>query len=434
MRNRFSIFLTVLLLVVGAAATALFRPELFQTARDWAGGLLPGGRPAPAQQAAPAAPPPPEVGVVEVRQAEVPVPLEYAGRVAGFREVEVRPQVGGLILKREFEEGARVKEDQVLFRIDPATYEVALARAEAQLAQAQAQATEAQANFARIQELETRAVSTERQLEQARAQRDLTRAAVQAAEAEINAAKLNISYTIVNAPVSGVTALTSPPEGTLVVAQQTVLTTITQLDPAFVNFSFTDLEYKRFRELNARRAQPITAQDLAVELHYGDGSVYPQPGRIDIAAQRVDPQTGTISARAIFPNAEGAILPGQFVRLVVRGVSLPDAIVIPERAISQTPQGPSVFVIEANNTAQVRPLRLGQQVADGFVVQDGLRPGERVVVDGLIRVRPGAPVRPAAAGAVPPGQQASPPQQQTGALQPGSASPTGGNSGAGAQR
>jgi membrane fusion protein (multidrug efflux system) len=167
---------------------------------------------------------------------------------------------------------------------------------------------------------------------------------------------------------------------------------ITQLDPAYVNFSFTTAEYRAFRELNQQRKQPIKSEDLTVELQYGDGSVYPLKGRIDIAEQQVDLQTGTIEARAIFPNPDGAILPGQFVRAAVQGVTLPDVIVIPERAISQGPQGPFVFVIEPSDTAQARLVRLGQEVATGFVVRDGLLPGDRVVVDGVIRVRPGAPV------------------------------------------
>jgi membrane fusion protein (multidrug efflux system) len=348
---------------------------------------------ATAQAPAPA-PPPPEVGIVIAQPAEVPFPVEYAGRVAGLRDVEVRPLVSGLLLKREFEEGARVKQGQVLFRIDPATYQVALSRAEAQLHQAQATLRQTEENFKRIEELSRRQVATERQLDEAIAAREQARASVQLAEAEISAAKLNLGYTVVNAPASGVTALQSPPEGTLIQAQQTLLTRITQLDPAYVNFSFTDEEGQAFRALNEKRAKPISEKDLTVELHYANGTVYPQGGRIDIAAQRVDVQTGTIQARAIFPNTDGALLPGQFVRVIIHGVTLPDAIVIPKQAVSQGAQGPSVFVVGENNVAESRPVRLAQELAQGWVVQEGLKGGERVVVDGVIRVRPGAPVRP----------------------------------------
>jgi membrane fusion protein (multidrug efflux system) len=343
--------------------------------------------------AAPPPPPPPEVGVVEAREAEVPFPVEYAGRVAGFRDIEVRPRVGGLLLKREFEEGSAVKAGQTLFIIDPATYQVALARAQAQAQQAQATLRQTEENFARIQELMRRGVSTEKQLEDAQAARDQARAAVQLANAEIQSAQLNLGYTTVTAPAAGVTTLQTPPVGTLIQAQQTLLTTITQLDPAYVNFSFTDAEGQAFRELNQTRAKPLTEKDLTVELRYANGTVYGKTGTVDTAGQRVDPQTGTIQARAVFPNPDGAVLPGQFVRIVVRGITLPNAIVVPKQGIVQGPQGPSLYVVAANGTAEARPVRLGRELAAGWVVQEGLRPGERVVVDGVIRVRPGAPVR-----------------------------------------
>ncbi|WP_134500324.1 efflux RND transporter periplasmic adaptor subunit [Microvirga pakistanensis] len=347
----------------------------------------------PAPQTASAAPPP-QVGVVTVQPAEVPYPVEYAGRVAGFRDVEVRPRVGGLLLERRFEEGARVKEGDVLFRIDPATYEVALNRAQAQLQQAQATLRQAEENFNRTEELFRRRVSTDVQLDETRAQRDQARASVSLAEAEVEGAKLNLGYTTVTAPATGVTALLSPPVGALIQAQQTLLTTISQLDPAYVNFSFTDEEGRAFRALNERRERPISEKELKVELLFAQETSYPHPGQIDTAAQRVDPQTGTIQARAIFPNPDGALLPGQFVRVRITGITLPDSIVVPQQAVSQGPQGPMIYVLGENDIAQARPIRLGPEVPGGWVVREGLREGERVVADGVIRVRPGQPVRP----------------------------------------
>nr|WP_255616493.1 efflux RND transporter periplasmic adaptor subunit [Microvirga puerhi] len=351
-----------------------------------------GERPSPAQTASGA--PPPEVGVVVAQPAEVPFPVEFAGRIASVREVEVRSRVSGLLLKRDYEEGTLVKQDQVLFQIDPATYQVAQSRSEAQLAQAQAALRQADDNFARIEELSRRQVAAERQLEEARGQRDQARASVQLAEAELQGAKLNLSYTTIMAPIAGVTALQSPPVGTLVQAQQTLLTTITPLDPAYVNFSFSDEEAQAFRELNARREKPISERDLVLKLQYAPGTTYPQDGRVDMAAQRVDPQTGTIQARGVFPNPDGVLLPGLFVRIRVLGITLPDAIVIPQEAVSQGPQGPTVYVIGEKDVAQVRPIRLGPAVAGGWVVREGLRSGDRVIVDGVIRVRPGAVVKP----------------------------------------
>jgi membrane fusion protein, multidrug efflux system len=383
---------SALLLVTLAAGGYLYLNGLPEQLRAWTAAILPQSAPAPAPPARAAAPP--EVGVVEVRRAEVPVPVEYAGRVEGFRDIEIRPRVGGLILSREFDEGAKVAQGQVLFRLDAAPYQVALDRAEAQLAQAQATYRQAQADYERIEELVRRRVAAAQQLDQAVAQRDQARASVQLAEAEVGSARLNLGYTTVTAPAAGVTALQSPAVGTLVQAQQTLLTTITQLDPAYVSFSFTVEEEQAFRELNQRRQVPITERDLTVELQYGNQTAYPQPGRIDTAARQVDAQTGTIEARAVFPNPEGILLPGQFVRVLVRGITIPDGIVVPNRAVSQGPQGPSVFVVGDNSTAQVRPIRLGEEVAGGWIVAQGLSGGEQVVVDGVIRVRPGAPVKP----------------------------------------
>jgi membrane fusion protein (multidrug efflux system) len=346
---------------------------------------------------------PPEVGIIVAQPAEVPYPEEFAGRIAGFQDVEVRPRVGGLLLNREYEEGSRVTQGQVLFRIDPATYQVALDRVQAQLQQAQATLRQAEDNFNRIEELLRRGVSTDVQRDEARSQRDQARASVSLAEAEVEGAKLNLGYTTVTAPASGVTALQSPPIGTLILAQQTLLTVISQLDPAYVNFSFTIGQVQGFRALNQQREKPLSGNDLSVELLHAQDTVYPQRGRIDTAAQRVDPQTGTVQVRAIFPNPDGVLLPGQFVRVRILGNTLPNAIVIPRQAVSQGPQGPSVYVLGENDVAQVRPIRLGPEVAAGWVVQEGLGGGERVVADGVIRVRPGQPVRsaPLAAGPKP---------------------------------
>src|SRR5262249_48068388 len=159
------------------------------------------------------------------------------------------------------------------------------------------------------------------------------------------------------------------PEGSLVLAQQTILTTITQLDPAYVNFSFTDTEYQAARELNRRLPTPVARDDLIVELQFGDGTRFEGTGKIDVSANRVDAQTGTIQARAIFSNKDGnSLLPGQFVRIVVKGVTLPNAIVIPKSSVSQGPQGPFVYVVGVENKAQAKPLRLGRDVEDGWIV------------------------------------------------------------------
>ena len=336
----------------------------------------------------------PEVGVIVVHPTEAPLPLEFAGRVAGFHDVEVRARVNGLLLKRDYAEGTRVTRGQPLFEIDPAPYRVALSRAQAALLQAQATLRRREADFARADELFQSHVSAAQQHDEALAARDQARAGAQLAQADVDAANLNLSYTTVSAPVPGVTSLQSPPVGSLVQAQQTLLTTITQIDPAYVNFSVSDEEDQAIQTINNRRDKPITNADLTVELQFGSGRTYPRPGRIDATSHRVDAQTGTIRIRAVFANPDGALLPGQFVRVHVQGISISHAIVIPFRAVSQGPQGPTVYVVDANGDAEIRPVRLGTEIGGGWVAEDGLRDGDRVVVDGIMRVRPGALVKP----------------------------------------
>jgi membrane fusion protein (multidrug efflux system) len=353
------------------------------------------GRPQPPAAAQPAgAPPPPEVTVIEVKAADTPLPLQYAGRVAGFRVVEVRAQIGGILLKRDYTEGAAVKVGDVLFRIDPRPYEATLARANAQVAQAQATLKLAEENFGRAEQLNQRGIATPRQLDDATAARDQARASLQAAEADLSTARLNLEYTVVKASVAGPTSLAAPPEGTLIQAQQTLLTTITQLDPAYVNYSATERELREFQEMDRQRDKPLDWETVGVQIQFGDGTTYARLGRPDTYSRTVDPRTGTIQIRAIFPNAEGGLLPGQFVRVNLQGVTMPKAMVIPKRAISQGPQGPFVYVVDGQSNAQVRPVRLDRELNDSWIIREGLKDGDRIVVDGVIRVRPGGPVRP----------------------------------------
>ncbi len=211
---------------------------------------------APKAPPAAAAPPPAEVGVVTLASADVPLPLLYAGRVIGFRIVEIRSQVGGFLQKREFTDGEAVKAGDVLFRIDPRSFEAALARAKAQMAQAQATVTQAAENFTRVEGLAARQVSTQKALEDATAAREQSAAALASAKADVQTAELNLEYTVIRAPIAGRTSIeASPPEGTLVQPQQTMLTRITQLDPAYVYFTTTDSELRELTEINQQARQ-----------------------------------------------------------------------------------------------------------------------------------------------------------------------------------
>ena len=367
--------LAVVAAVVGGAAFWLSRPGS-----------------APAAVAA-KAPPPPEVGVVTVAEAAVPLPLQFAGRVAGFRVVEIRAQVSGVLLKRDYLEGATVGVGEVLFRIDPRTYEAALSRATAQAAQAKATLIQAEENYKRVEGLAAQKVSTQKSFEDAVAARDQARAAIQSTQADVDTAKLNLEFTVIKAPVAGPTSLVSPPEGTLIQAQQTLMTTITQLDPAYVNFTFTDSELRQLQEINQSEDQ-FGSDKIKVELQFGDGAIYPEPGKVDTRSRTVDPRTGTILFRGIFPNKKNGLLPGQFVRVNISGIVMPDAIVVPKAAISQGPLGPFVYVVEPDNVARARQVRLYRELDNGWIVRKGLNSGDRIVVNGVIRVRPGNPVKP----------------------------------------
>jgi len=349
-------------------------------------------RPKPAPAAT--APPPPQVGVVQLAAADVPLPLEFSGRVAGFRVVEIRSQVSGVLLKREYQEGAVVDVGQVLFRIDPRTYEATLARVNAQATQARAALVQAEENFRRQEGLAAQRVATQKAYEDAVASRDQARAQVLLTEADVLSAKLNLEFTVIKAPAKGPTSLVSPAEGTLIQAQQTLLTTITQLDPAYVNFTFTDSELRQLQEIDKSPEELFDAKNVKVELQFGDGAVYPQTGTVDTRSRTVDARTGTILTRAIFPNHDGALLPGQFVRVKMTGIVMPNAIVVPKVAISQGPLGPFVYLIEPDNVARARPVRIYRELPDGYIVRKGVAAGDRIVVDGVIRVRPGAVVNP----------------------------------------
>ena len=347
-------------------------------------------------------PPPAEVGIVQLAPADIALPLQYAGRVAGFRSIEIRAQVGGILLKREYTDGATVKQGDVLFRIDPRGYDATVARATAQVAQAQATVIQSEENYERVVDLVNRQVGTKKSLEDATAVRSQGQATLQAAQADLQTAKLNLEYTVVKAPISGPTGLTSPPEGTLVQAQQTLLTTLTQTDPAYVLFNITDTELRSLQEVSKSGTTPLTLEDIPVELRFGDGTVFPRKGKIDTRSRTVDARTGTIQVRAVFSNEDSGILPGLFVRVNLLGVSMSNALLVPKAAISQGPQGAFVYALDANDTAQIRPVRLDREVPTGWIVRDGVKAGDRVVVDGVIRVRPGAKVK-AVPAAPPPG-------------------------------
>ncbi|WP_420959305.1 efflux RND transporter periplasmic adaptor subunit [Brucella sp. IR073] len=340
-------------------------------------------------------PPPPQVSVVDVKPREVPLTYEYAARVSAFREVQVRARVGGILLHRNFTEGTEVKAGQVLFEIDPAPYEAELARAKAQLAQAEAQYTQSIRDAERAEQLVQQKVQSTATRDSAIATRDANAAAVAAAKAQVRTAELNLSYTKVTAPISGITSREQVPEGSLIGtdASSSLLTSITQLDPVYINFSFSDAEAAEIRRLlDVQEAKGGDPNKLKVKITFGDGQVYDHEGVIDFTSSSLDKETGTLGARAVVDNPDHRLIPGQFVRATIMGVTIDNAIVVPEAALMQGSQGQFVYVVGSDGKAQMRPVTVNRTVEGGWLVSSGLNPGDRVVTEGVMKVRPGAPV------------------------------------------
>ncbi|MCK5930598.1 MAG: efflux RND transporter periplasmic adaptor subunit [Fulvimarina manganoxydans] len=343
-------------------------------------------------------PPPPKVEVETVSARDLPVTYEYPGRIAASREVEVRARVGGILLTREFEEGSRVAEGDLLFTIDPARYQADVALARAKVVQAQAQLTQAQRTEERSRALAQRGASSQAALDDALSARELAEAQVEAAEAELRTAELSLDYATVEAPVGGITSLEQVPEGSLLNTGD-LLTKISQLDPVYVNFSAADKEAASIRELveNGTLQGAASPEDLTVEIIFGSGETYGETGKVDFTSTSIDTQTGTILSRAVMPNPASRLLPGQFVRLKLTGLSIEDAITIPAEALMQGPQGMFVYTLDDKNVAAVAPITVQRQVEAGYVVGSGLKAGDRIVTKGVIKVRPGSPVDPTGA-------------------------------------
>jgi len=362
------------------------------------------GQSALAQAPGGATPPPPPVTVTEIKAENVTVPYEYAARISAFRDVQVRARVGGILLHRNFVEGTEVKAGDLLFEIDPAPYEAELARAEAQVAQAEAQYQQSIRDAERAEQLVQQKVQSAAVRDTALATRDLNKAVVAAAKASLRTAELNLSYTKVTAPISGITSLEQVSEGSLIGTDATssLLTSITQINPVYVNFSFTDSEAAEIRKL--REARGATGQDadrLRIKILFGDGQAYDQEGVIDFTSSSLDTETGTIGARAVVDNPDQRLIPGQFVRASILGITIDDAILVPKAALMQSPQGQFVYVVNKENVAEVRPITISRELPDEWIVSKGLEPGDRIITEGVIKAAPGKAVQPVEPKAAP---------------------------------
>jgi membrane fusion protein (multidrug efflux system) len=354
--------------------------------------------------------PPPEVNVVAVVPRTLPLALEYPGQTTGSREVEVRARVPGIILKRNFTEGAPVKEGQSLYSIDPALYEAAVARSEADVVAAQARYEQAKRNAARLAPLYAEKAVSQKEHDDAVSAEEIGAADVKAARARLVTDKLNLAYTKVEAPVSGMASRSLRSEGSLAEGPQTLLTTVVQTDPIWVNFGIPDNEQAALTKeaQTGRVALPKNGQ-FEVALKRADGTIYERTGKLNFSDVRVSTTTGTREARAELPNPDRVLRPGEFVRVILRGATRPNALTVPQRAVLEGPQGKFVYIVDENGTAQPRPIEVGDWAGDAWVINKGVQPGDRVITEGLMRLGPGAPVRIAEANAKPAAQpQATP--------------------------
>jgi membrane fusion protein (multidrug efflux system) len=341
-------------------------------------------------------PPPPRRLPVEIRilkKEDLVLERDYPGRVYGVREVEVRARVEGVIEKRLYTEGEVVEQDKPLFIIDRRPFVIAMNQAKANLEDAKANLNNARREWRRVSRMFAKKAASERERDSALSAFEAGQARFDRARAELNRAELDLEYAHVKAPVSGITSLEAFSEGNLI-QYGTLLTTIVQHDPAHVRFALPEddaalLEQTLPSKGSAGDKEPILRK---ARLTLPDGRPYPVTGTVDFAESTIDTETGTVTLRAVFPNPEGGLIPGQFVRVHVTLETFRDVVGVPEASIVQTQDGPAVFVVNSDEKARLTLVRLGAIVEGRQVILEGLSPGDRLVVNGHVNLKDGTPV------------------------------------------
>lgn len=362
------------------------------------------------EEAKPQARPPAAVSVVKIEPRDTPVAFEYVAQTQSSHQVEIRARVSGFLDRRLYTEGAVVKEGQVLFLMDKKPFQAQVDSAAAALARHEAAFETARLNLERIKPLAALNAVSKKDLDDATGMYEMTGAAVEQAKANLETAQLNLSYTTIASPVAGITSAALQHDGAYVDQQNSHLTTVMVLSPIWVNFSVSENEFKKLRDEIDRGALRVPRdRGFVVEIVLVDGSTFPITGKIDFIAPAYDPQTGTFLLRAAFDNAKGTLRPNQFVRARVHGFVRRSAILVPQRAVQQGAKGHFTWVVTGDNTAESRPITLGDWYSNDVFVSNGLRPGDQVIVDGGLALRPGDPValKPAAEPAKPEPPKAS---------------------------
>ncbi|SFO92942.1 membrane fusion protein, multidrug efflux system [Cohaesibacter marisflavi] len=358
--------------------------------------------------------PPMPVGIVVVQPDQVAISSELPGRVSATRIAEVRARAGGIVEERIFEQGSLVEAGDLLFRLDAAPYEIAVEAAKASVARAEAVLADTRQTEKRLVQLKERNVASTADLETAQTNRLQAEASLAEAQAQLRAAEVNLSYTEIRAPIAGRTGRTQVTEGALVAAQGAVLTTIQQLDVVYADMQQPVSELLRLRRALADGAlnevAPATAE---VDLYLDDGSLYPHSGQLLFAESTVQRSSGQVTLRAQFPNPEGTLLPGMYVRVSVEQATQDDALLLPQQAVRRTASGDAqVLVVNDSGIVETRPVKPGRTTGNSILIDSGLQGGEMVIVDGFQKIGPGAPVAPVC-WTDPAKQDATPPEACT---------------------
>lgn len=341
----------------------------------------------------------PTVAAVKVEPQNIPLSFEFAARAQGSKETEVRARVGGILLKRNYVEGSQVEEGSVLFQIDPEPFKVTLNQAKAKLAQVNAELKNAETQWQRTEKLYKEKYASEKARDDARANLDSLAASAQLAQAEVDAAQLNLDYTTVKAPISGITSMEVQSEGSLISAtgDSSLLTHITQLDPIYVIFSASENEMLSLTNMVDRGLirNPENKNEIKAKVRFGNDVMYPLEGEINFMNPNVDQKTGTIKLRAVFPNPEARLRPGQFLRLIMEGLTRIDALVVSQEAVMQASDGAFVYRVNEKGVVESVSVQTGLTTKDGgWIIDSGLKPGDVVIVSGVMKIRPGMTVKP----------------------------------------
>jgi len=341
----------------------------------------------------PSAAPPPAVEYVMLEPEPIASTFEFVARTRAKEDTAVRARITGTILERNFEEGQAVDADQILFRIDPSPYQAALASAKAQLSQAQAAVTVSARNLERGKELSPQGYISKSELDKLTSERDTAKAQLASAEAAVQRAEIDLGFTSVRAPFAGTAGRSELSIGDLVDPNAGPLVTLVQMDPMLVDFDVNEQALAtNLKNNQLRQSQGQPPLQFTPTLKLSDGDLYNQPGKIDYANNRVNASTGTVTVTAIFPNPDRLLFPGQFVRVSLQRGDEHEALMVPQVSVLEDMQGRYVFAITDDNLVTRRNVRLGQKSGIKWVVEEGLQAGDRIIVNGVQKVRVGAPV------------------------------------------